>query len=474
MNRQALAFWTLALVVVTWLVWHWIEGDNGPLPSQETVVLPTPRTSPLQDEAWAPHFCSPAETRTILTKDEGRYWTDMSETDKARRQLCVTAKCLGNKPLVWQVHMMERIRRLWTGQLIPADPSAGRIKETWVPPHPGLLLTARSALAPQRWDLCHIKDDVEGGMPHTRAGADQDDEPAIMLPQGAQDWDDVRLTAVLVHEAMHVLQKLSPSTWHEFYVKEWDFRPAKDAEVPRDIQMRTRRNPDTFWPHRYWVWKDRWLLASVYVPASARRIQGGEGANLNPSAVGMALEAQLTDAEDILYDMRSGRSQAPGHVPEFVRFFGNRVHQCEHPNEISAVLMQQLLTDADLIEPLLEAIASIEPHDGATAIHLEFPHGRATPAMESLVPFLQRHFVSQTRPELLLAPLQLPSQRTGPMGQGTGPMGQGGHLPRTTAPAAVTHPRPPIRGAAPSPLAPRLPPLAAFALPLPLPAQAMS
>jgi hypothetical protein len=443
MNWTALTFWTLFLLIATWFVWQY--NEQGPM--QETIVLPTPRTSPLQDEPWAPHFCSPTETRTILTKDEGRYWTDMSETDKARRQLCVDAKCLAAMPLVWQIDMMERIRRLWTGQLIPADPSVGRGKETWVPPHPGLLIVARSSLAPQRWDLCHVKDDVEGGMPHTRAGADQEDEPAIMLPQNCQHWDDVRLTAVLVHEAMHILQKLSPATWHEFYVKEWDFRPAKDSEVPRDMQMRTRRNPDTFWPYRYWVWKDRWLLTSVYVPASARRIQAGEGANMNPSVTGMALEAQLTDAEDVLYDMRSGRSQTPDHVPEFVRFFGNRVHQCEHPNEISAVLLQQLLTDEDLIEPLLTAIA--EQEDVTTPIHLEFPLGRATPAMESLMLFLQRHFLSGTRPELLLAPLRV----SFPTEQPAAPS----HPSRTTLPFGATHPRLPIREAAPSPLAPRLP-----------------
>lgn len=99
------------------------------------------------------------------------------------------------------------------------------------------------------WRFVGINNSVEGALPHTRADA-------IVLPQRFVDMivaahnqdqpsrETFLVAAVLVHEQIHVLQRLNPELFHQYYREGWNFIRAETIHAPEWLDERDVVNPD--------------------------------------------------------------------------------------------------------------------------------------------------------------------------------------------------------------------------------------
>jgi len=152
----------------------------------------------------------------------------------------------------------------------------------------------------------YVPKTCEQGLPHTR-GID-----IIAIPVG---FPEKRLPPLLEHEKIHLLQRMMPDSWAKFYKQKWDYAiySAAPFGMPEQLVRLRRANPDTS-DSPFACWRSRWWSVPVYVSES----------NLS-----------LREAPIKWWDQETGLiyDNAPD---AWTGFFGEDIHQCEHPHELTA------------------------------------------------------------------------------------------------------------------------------------------
>lgn len=146
----------------------------------------------------------------------------------------------------------------------------------------------------------------EDSLPHTR-GID-----VVALPS---DMNESRYDHIMAHEKIHLLQRMYPDSWKRFYRLLWDYEIYSEPPSGMDktlIEMK-RGNPDTS-AEPWCCWKKQWWPVPVYVSRDKPSIRNTKIRWWNQSTM------QTQDSPP----------------DEWMVFFGQQIHQSEHPHEITA------------------------------------------------------------------------------------------------------------------------------------------
>jgi hypothetical protein len=145
----------------------------------------------------------------------------------------------------------------------------------------------------------------DSGLPHTRA-------PNLICI--SQDFPVADLANTLLHERVHVSQRLNQKAWEKIMGEVWDMKPWF-GEIPGEIQMRRRINPDLLGVPLY-IWKNQWVPLALFKSSN---------------------QPKLTDT-DIVWWNATQRVLHREPPPGWRDFFG-RMTADEHPFEIAAYLI---------------------------------------------------------------------------------------------------------------------------------------
>jgi hypothetical protein len=146
---------------------------------------------------------------------------------------------------------------------------------------------------------------ADAGLPHTRPPF------LICLPENIPEKD---LASTVLHERVHVSQRLHLSFWKKVFENDWNFKPWT-GNLPADLESRRRLNPDLIWQPLY-IWKNSWIPFSLFRSSAQPR---------------------LTEADTVWWnaETRTLHREPP---PGWVEFFGN-IPAGEHPLELAAYLV---------------------------------------------------------------------------------------------------------------------------------------
>jgi len=151
-----------------------------------------------------------------------------------------------------------------------------------------------------------VKKTCEQGLPHTRG------HDIIAIPI---NFPKDRLPPLMDHERIHLLQRRMPESWARFYRIKWNYEiySSPPFGMPDYLIKYRRANPDTA-NEPYACWNSRYWSVPIYISES----------NLS-----------LKDAPIKWWDQMTNKvlDSAPD---EWVQFFGDDIHQCEHPHELTA------------------------------------------------------------------------------------------------------------------------------------------
>jgi hypothetical protein len=151
-----------------------------------------------------------------------------------------------------------------------------------------------------------VKKSCEQGLPHTRG------HDVIAIPV---NYPKELLPPLMDHERVHLLQRRMPDSWAKFYRIKWNYEIYNSPPfgMPDNLIKFRRANPDTE-NEPYVCWKSRYWSVPVYISES----------NLS-----------LKEAPIKWWDQATNR--VTDSAPEaWIDFFGEEIHQCEHPHELSA------------------------------------------------------------------------------------------------------------------------------------------
>lgn len=179
------------------------------------------------------------------------------------------------------------------------------------------------------WNIIKVSSKIEGGMPHTIKNC-------IVLPENFLDYlNDViennnqkilidNICSTLIHEQMHVFQKIDYSIFKELYQKYWNFDLCK-VKLKKKYMENQRINPDGY---------DDWCYN-----------QGNK--SIYPFVYLKENYKYLNDVDTAAFIMKNNKIdyQKIYKLHEFTdynQFFCN-VSQNYHPNEISAILLSDLI-----------------------------------------------------------------------------------------------------------------------------------
>ena len=155
----------------------------------------------------------------------------------------------------------------------------------------------------------------ENGMPHTRAFN------IIAIPDG---FPESRLSKTIEHEKIHLHQRREPDAWKKFYKTYWNYEIFKDAplSMPLELTDMKRANPDTN-DAPFACWKGKWWSVPVYKSST---------------------DLKFRNCPVLWWNSNTNKihSEPPD---DWLSFFGQKVSQAEHPHEISAVYIANLLFD---------------------------------------------------------------------------------------------------------------------------------
>ncbi len=145
------------------------------------------------------------------------------------------------------------------------------------------------------------------GLPHTRELA------TIYLPYHITTTPTFSKT--LLHEAIHIHQRIFRDQWRQVYALAWDMRPWTGT-LPAELAARRRLNPDTFMDPLF-IWRDSYIPLMVFDRADAPRLGASHCIWLKPDG---------------------GHNSVP--PPGWLDFFlTEKSALCEHPNEMAAYIL---------------------------------------------------------------------------------------------------------------------------------------
>lgn len=176
---------------------------------------------------------------------------------------------------------------------------------------PSLYTVSRELKHSDSWphgQVVWMDPDSDLGLPHTRP------PNLICMPTNIPDS---ALTSTILHEQVHLSQRLYPSQWSKILESSWSMTPWK-GDMPSDIELRRRVNPDLILGPLF-KWKNEWV----------------------PIAIFKSLTSPVLNDVDIVWWQVSTRTihrQAP---PGWVEFFGPVDDGHEHPYELSAYMIEK-------------------------------------------------------------------------------------------------------------------------------------
>lgn len=165
-----------------------------------------------------------------------------------------------------------------------------------------------------RWNFVKVRKDIENNYPHTIGDM-------IVLNELVMQNDIESLTKTIVHERFHVLQRLYPIHFQELY-EAMGFLPVS-IQRPEN----TRSNPDV----------DMFLY--VYEPSQLIPIQLYHN---NPSSLAQS-SPRLLDSDGV-------PKKSPQPTNKLFGLPSSFYCQLEHPAEISACLLTEIMTNKDFLE----------------------------------------------------------------------------------------------------------------------------
>lgn len=239
----------------------------------------------------------------------------------------------------------------WT----PTQEQRLRMLVTWLI---GSCWSWRRLLRHDAWIFIQSNNQLESGMPHTI-------EQAIVLPQWlvkvlmsvptelgvdrtiVTTKEHAMAVETLLHERVHVLQKLYPERFSRLYYA-WGYTPVPSygptrIAVSNIHHERTFRfNPDT--PNE-WLWKDHLYPFVELLNSNGYTTSGGAGdkiasRNTTPSLQNCAYYLVDIRPSSMIREHSSSMWYPMNSHQEYKRHHGEREH-CYHPDETSAVLIAE-------------------------------------------------------------------------------------------------------------------------------------
>jgi hypothetical protein len=173
------------------------------------------------------------------------------------------------------------------------------------------------------WRLCKVSSKVEGGYPHTFGDV-------IFLSDRffGGGSDDTHKMTTLIHEQVHIFQRRYPDRVKKLYTKQWGMESTVKLQELRDGGLLVRSNPDVD-DVAYAVAPDTYVV-QLYT----RR---------PPTS--------LADSKPFLVTRAAGKRWNVQRAATGDTFAPSSVHQIEHPNEIMASILPELILNPDTCTP---------------------------------------------------------------------------------------------------------------------------
>jgi hypothetical protein len=174
--------------------------------------------------------------------------------------------------------------------------------------------------------------EAEDGMPHTRPNF------IICIPFNYSN-DVNTFRKMIIHELVHILQRMYYTQFMKFIELEWDYRLMTREEfsrLPEHLLIRRRINPDTF-SCPFLIWKERWVPLIIF----NEHIEG----------------PRLKSTYLLWWNIQTNT----GFINEpyiWKEYFG-RVSQSEHPFEIMAWYLSDDTLNSEAAHSIREKIYSI-------------------------------------------------------------------------------------------------------------------
>lgn len=197
------------------------------------------------------------------------------------------------------------------------------------------------------WSFLKVDSRIEGGLPHTRGHS------IVFAPEVVADFVQVhqsrpglrfvmQLQELLLHEQMHVVQRVHPRVWEKMYREVWGFEHVESIEEGAWLTRQHLANPDgvdTRWIFPVDAKKTQWIMPIVvfreaagvlrmpndFVMLGVRVTRAGKGWKAVVDAKGKP------DARDLL------------EIPEYTQAFGGS-QNIYHPHEAGADLFARIGT----------------------------------------------------------------------------------------------------------------------------------
>lgn len=166
---------------------------------------------------------------------------------------------------------------------------------------------------------------ADGGLPHTRA------PNYICIPN---NFPQSQLASTLLHERVHVSQRLHGRAWQTIFKEAWAMTPWS-GDLPADIQSRRRLNPDLLGTPLY-AWKGEWVPLGLFQSTS---------------------KPKLSETSTVWWHIPS-RTLHREPPPGWTSFFGTGPGQ-EHPYELSAYLIQTDARDTPAYQALKPRLVNL-------------------------------------------------------------------------------------------------------------------
>jgi hypothetical protein len=153
----------------------------------------------------------------------------------------------------------------------------------------------------------------ENGLPHTR------DYNIMAIPE---NYPIYFLPKTIEHEKIHLHQRRNINDWKKFYKIYWDYEifEKPPQTMPLELIEMKRANPDTN-DAPFSCWKHTWWAVPVYKSLSDLKF------------INCIIKWWNEKTNEIFTDPPD----------EWIHFFGSNVYQTEHPHEISAVYIANIL-----------------------------------------------------------------------------------------------------------------------------------
>jgi hypothetical protein len=145
---------------------------------------------------------------------------------------------------------------------------------------------------------------ADAGLPHTRA-------PDLICI--SRDFPSADLPTTILHERVHVSQRLHPEAWRDIF-EPWQFK-IWNGSFPSEIDSKRRINPDLLGVPQY-IWKDTWVPLALFKSMN---------------------QPKLNEVDVVWWDDKT-RTLLRDPPPGWTAFFGS-ISAGEHPYELVAYLV---------------------------------------------------------------------------------------------------------------------------------------